>query len=100
VSGEGPPLVLVHGAGSARWSFDAMRPQLEGRFTVIAVDRRGRGDSTDDAGYALECEYEDVAAVVRDAGPAAVLAGTRTGGWWRPVRRASWTCRGSRCTSR
>jgi pimeloyl-ACP methyl ester carboxylesterase len=57
-----------------------MRPQLEGRFTVIAVDRRGRGDSTDDAGYALECEYEDVAAVVRDAGPAAVLAGHSYGG--------------------
>ena len=42
---------------------------------MIAVDRRGRGDSTDHAGYALEREYEDVAAVVRDAGAAAVLAG-------------------------
>ena len=45
VSGEGPPVVLVHGAGSARWSFDLVRPQLESRFTVIAIDRRGRGDS-------------------------------------------------------
>jgi pimeloyl-ACP methyl ester carboxylesterase len=80
VSGEGPPLVLVHGAGSARWSFDAVRPHLEGRFTVIAVDRRGRGDSTDGAGYALEHEYEDVAAVVRDAGEGAVLVGHSYGG--------------------
>ena len=76
----GPPLVLVHGAGSARWSFDAVRPHLEGRFTVIAVDRRGRGDSTDGAGYSLEREYEDVAAVVRDAGDGALLAGHSYGG--------------------
>jgi pimeloyl-ACP methyl ester carboxylesterase len=80
VSGEGPPLVLVHGAGSARWSFDAVRPHLERRFTVIAIDRRGRGDSTDGDGYGLECEFEDVAAVVRDAGEGALLMGHSYGG--------------------
>ncbi len=67
VSGTGPPLVLVHGAGSARWGFDLLRPELEDRFTVIAIDRRGRGDSTDGDGYALEREFEDVAAVARAA---------------------------------
>jgi pimeloyl-ACP methyl ester carboxylesterase len=67
VSGQGPPLVLVHGAGSARWGFAALRPLVEDRFTVIAVDRRGRGDSTDGDGYSLEREFEDVAAVVRAA---------------------------------
>ena len=80
VSGEGPPLVLVHGAGSARWSFDAVRPHLEGRFTVIAIDRRGRGDSADGDGYSLEDEFEDVAAVVRDAGEGALLMGHSYGG--------------------
>lgn len=80
VSGEGPPLVLVHGAGSARWSFGAVRPHLEPRFTVIAVDRRGRGDSGDGAEYSLEREFEDVAAVVRDAGHDAVLMGHSYGG--------------------
>jgi pimeloyl-ACP methyl ester carboxylesterase len=80
VSGEGPPLVLVHGAGSARWSFDAVRPHLENRFMVIAIDRRGRGDSTDGAEYSLESEYEDVAAVVRDAGSGALLMGHSYGG--------------------
>jgi pimeloyl-ACP methyl ester carboxylesterase len=72
--------VLVHGAGSARWSFDAMRPLLDPRFTVIALDRRGRGDSTDSEDYALELEYEDIAAVVRDAGSGASLVGHSYGG--------------------
>jgi pimeloyl-ACP methyl ester carboxylesterase len=80
VSGGGPPLVLVHGAGSARWSFDAVRPHLEHRFTVIAIDRRGRGDSADGEEYALERECEDVAAVVRDAGSDALLMGHSYGG--------------------
>jgi pimeloyl-ACP methyl ester carboxylesterase len=80
VSGEGPPLVLVHGAGSARWSFDAVRPHLERGFTVIAIDRRGRGDSGDGDEYALERECEDVAAVVRDSGHNAVLMGHSYGG--------------------
>jgi pimeloyl-ACP methyl ester carboxylesterase len=79
-SGEGPPLVLVHGAGSARWSFDEVRPHLERRFTVVALDRRGRGDSTDGGEYALEREFEDVAAVVRDAGDEAMLVGHSYGG--------------------
>jgi pimeloyl-ACP methyl ester carboxylesterase len=80
VSGEGTPVVLVHGAGSARWSFDLVRPQLESRFTVIAIDRRGRGDSSDGQGYEVEREFEDVAAVVRDAGEGALLVGHSYGG--------------------
>ena len=80
VGGEGPPVVLVHGAGSARWSFDAVRPFLEPGFTVIAVDRRGRGDSTDAEGYELGREIEDVAAVLRDLGPDAMLVGHSYGG--------------------
>jgi pimeloyl-ACP methyl ester carboxylesterase len=80
VSGEGPPLVLVHGAGSARWSFALVVPHLERHFTVIAIDRRGRGDSTDGDEYALEREYRDVAEVVRDAGSGTLLFGHSYGG--------------------
>jgi pimeloyl-ACP methyl ester carboxylesterase len=80
VSGAGTPLVLVHGAGSARWSFELVRPELDDGFSVIAIDRRGRGDSTDGQGYELEREFDDVAAVVRDAGEGTLLVGHSYGG--------------------
>jgi len=80
VGGEGTPLVMVHGAGSGRWSFDLVRPHLEDRFTVWALDRRGRGDSGDDESYSLEADFDDVAAVVREAGPGALLFGHSYGG--------------------
>ena len=80
VGGEGTPLVMVHGAGSGRWSFDLVRPHLEDRFTVWALDRRGRGDSGDDESYSLESEFDDVAAVVGEAGPGALLFGHSYGG--------------------
>jgi pimeloyl-ACP methyl ester carboxylesterase len=80
VSGEGPPVVLVHGAGSARWAFDLLRPHLESRFTVMALDRRGRGDSGDGDTYTVEDEYRDVATVMREAGAGAFLFGHSYGG--------------------
>lgn len=63
-SGEGPPLVLVHGTTSAHWSFRRIAPTLVDRFSVYALDRRGRGESGDRVEYAIEREFEDVAAVV------------------------------------
>ena len=80
VSGSGPPLVMVHGAGSARWGFDLLRPHLEHRFTLVAPDRRGRGDSADGDGYALEREIEDLGAVLREFGPEPLLFGHSYGG--------------------
>lgn len=81
VEGEGTPLVAVHGAGSGRWTFELVRPHLQDRFEVWALDRRGRGDSNDDSGeYDLEREFDDVAAVVREAGAGALLVGHSYGG--------------------
>ena len=51
-SGDGPPLVLVHGtaADHSRWA--PVLPAFEQRFTVCAIDRRGRGGSGDADDYA------------------------------------------------
>jgi pimeloyl-ACP methyl ester carboxylesterase len=74
-SGTGPALVLVNGALSERSAFVPLRPLLDAHFTLIAYDRRGRGDSGDTPPYSGEREIEDLAAVIEAAGaPAFVFA--------------------------
>ena len=63
-SGEGLPLVLIHGAAADHTRWTPILPKLEKHFTVYAVDRRGRGQSGDVEPYTIEREYEDVGAVV------------------------------------
>lgn len=58
-------MLLVHGATadhSTTWRL--VQPYFEQRFTVHAMDRRGRGSSGDAASYDLQREAEDIAAVV------------------------------------
>jgi pimeloyl-ACP methyl ester carboxylesterase len=79
-SGDGPPLVLIHGtaADHSRWA--PVLPALEERFTVYAIDRRGRGRSGEANDYALEREFEDVVAVVEWTGQAVNVLGHSYGG--------------------
>jgi pimeloyl-ACP methyl ester carboxylesterase len=63
-SGQGPPLVLVHGTTADHTRWRPLLPYLEPHATVHAIDRRGRGASGDAPAYALAREFEDVAAVV------------------------------------
>ncbi|HWM87762.1 MAG TPA: alpha/beta hydrolase, partial [Kofleriaceae bacterium] len=64
VDGSGPPLVLVHGSLTDHTTFEALVKELRGSVTTFSMDRRGFGASGDAAGYAIEREFEDVAAVV------------------------------------
>jgi pimeloyl-ACP methyl ester carboxylesterase len=66
--GSGEPLVMVHGAAtsSADWIFAA--PFLRERFTVVTMDRRGRGESGDRANYSMDREADDVLAVLEAVG--------------------------------
>jgi pimeloyl-ACP methyl ester carboxylesterase len=65
-SGDGPPLILVHGTTADHTTWRATGPELAHGYRVHAIDRRGRGASGDapgDAGYSIELEYDDLAAV-------------------------------------
>src|SRR5512136_1287001 len=79
-SGTGAPLVLVHGTGGTHSRWAPIVPALEKHFTVYAVDRRGRGESSDAAAYTIEREFEDVAALVKAIGEPANLFGHSFGG--------------------
>ena len=77
VDGEGPALVLAHGCPSEHSTFDPLVQELRGDVTTYAMDRGGSGASSDTAPYAIEREFEDVAAVVdavaaRTGGPVAL----------------------------
>jgi pimeloyl-ACP methyl ester carboxylesterase len=64
VEGEGPALVLVHGSIADHTTFEPFVNALRHDHTTFAIDRRGFGASADAHGYAIEREFEDVAAVV------------------------------------
>jgi pimeloyl-ACP methyl ester carboxylesterase len=74
-SGDGPPLVLIHGTSADHGRWAPVLPAFEERFTVLAMDRRGRGGSGDAEDYALEREVEDVVAVVEAAGSSVRVLG-------------------------
>ena len=74
--GEGPPLVLVHGAFSdheTNWHF--VKPLLEKQFTVYAIARRGRGETDATQGHSLEDESRDVVALIQSIGEPVFLLG-------------------------
>lgn len=58
-----PPLLLVHGATADHTTWRAVGPRFAVTRRVFSMDRRGRGASGDAPAYAIEREFEDVAAV-------------------------------------
>jgi pimeloyl-ACP methyl ester carboxylesterase len=72
-AGSGPGLLLVHGGMGTIERWRPVWGALAGQRRVTAMDRRGRGSSTDGAGYELSSEFSDVASV------AAALAAAQGG---------------------
>src|SRR5688572_21224412 len=46
VGGSGPPLLLIHGAPLTHMSWYRVAPELAKKYTVVAPDLRGYGDSS------------------------------------------------------
>jgi pimeloyl-ACP methyl ester carboxylesterase len=66
-TGSGSPIVLVHGATADHTTWRTSGPPLASRHGVFAMDRRGHGasgDTPEGEPYAIEREFDDVAAVV------------------------------------
>lgn len=78
-SGEGSALILVAPAFATRTDESSLAAALALDFTVLAYDRRGRGDSSDTAPYAVEREIEDLDAVIDAAGGSAFVFGHSSG---------------------
>ncbi|MDC0681568.1 alpha/beta fold hydrolase [Sorangium atrum] len=78
-TGQGAPVILVLGAFNDRMTGAPLAAYLARRFTVLAYDRRGRGDSGDAATYTIDREVEDLDAVIQAAGGAAAVFGYSSG---------------------
>ena len=63
VTGDGPPIVLVHGFACAHGDWDAQVVHLSPRYRTIVVDLRGHGMSS---GTADECSIERYGADVAE----------------------------------
>ena len=80
--GAGPPLLLIHGLGYARWGWEPVLPGLAERFDVILFDNRGIGESDAPPGPYTAAEMaDDAVRVLDEAGvERAHVVGTSLGG--------------------
>ena len=60
VSGEGRPLILLHGNGEDMTIFEEALPLLERHFTVYRIDTRCHGESTDMKNIRYDLIAEDL----------------------------------------
>ncbi len=81
-SGEGSPIVCLHGITAQHRSFNSLAKHLGGEHELVGLDLRGRGDSEKpDSGYGLETHVKDVLRVLDHLGldKGAVLCGHSMG---------------------
>lgn len=86
-AGAGPPLLLLHGFPQTNYMWHKVAPKLATRFTVVAADLRGYGDSgkppSDDnhAAYSKRAMAADMVELMRRLGHARFgIAGHDRGG--------------------
>jgi pimeloyl-ACP methyl ester carboxylesterase/heme-degrading monooxygenase HmoA len=67
-AGTGPALVLVHGYPESSLTWRKIMPELAKKFTVIAPDTRGTGESSVADTFSLEDVADDVYELVKSLG--------------------------------
>ncbi|MFF0743931.1 alpha/beta fold hydrolase [Streptomyces sp. NPDC004111] len=79
--GDGPPLLLLHGATRSHADWASIVPHLLPEYRVLAVDLPAHGGSPAPAVWTLEAALDAIEATLRQAGaPDAVLVGHSLGG--------------------
>lgn len=81
-TGQGPPLLLLHGGEADHTMFNGLARSLQDRFTVVAYDQRDSGATTNPPSqYSLADLADDAATLIRGLGYARVhVMGTSLGG--------------------
>ena len=82
--GSGPALVFLHGVGSSSATWSAVMDLLADRYTVVALDLLGHGESPvpdDPAEYTRDRALEDIDDVLETLDGPAVLIGHSLGGY-------------------
>lgn len=82
--GDGPPIVFIHGMGTSASTWNACMDLLADRFTVVAVDLLGHGDSPvldDPDEYTRDRTLADLDDVLAELDGPAVLVGHSLGGY-------------------
>lgn len=64
-TGRGRPVVLLHGNGGSRRTFDGLIERLRTSYTVYAPDSRGHGKSGKDGPFSYEQLASDTAAFIQ-----------------------------------
>lgn len=83
VRGQGPPLVLVHGAfGDGDIAWESLLPHLTDRFTCYLPSTRGRGLSDDNPDHSPPRLEEDITAFVDSISEPVCLLGWSGSGAW------------------
>lgn len=75
-SGQGPAVVIVGGVLGDRSQQAPLAALLSEHFCVYNYDRRGHGESGDTPPYAPERDFEDLEAIIHEAGESACVYGT------------------------
>lgn len=82
--GTGAPIVFIHGMGTSSATWVTCMELLEDRFTVVALDLLGHGQSPlldDPAEYTRDRALDDLDDVLADLDSPAVLVGHSLGGY-------------------
>ena len=64
-TGQGRPVILLHGNGETHEIFDKLVPELSKDYTVYAIDSRGHGKSTKVKTLDYDIMAEDIAEFIR-----------------------------------